>query len=105
MDGGRESGVSEDLENRVANLEARLTGAEARAAERHSREVRMEEKLDQLLEESHQRRGREAAQHKQSQDQHDDRWQVWIRAFFPVAIITAMIQAIIAWFDLGGPTR
>lgn len=97
--------MSDGLEQRVSKLETQFAGAEARSQERHKREVRMEEKIDRLLEDNNQRRGREDAQRKESDHQHDDRWQVWMRALFPVAIITAIFQALLAWFKLGGPTE
>jgi len=45
------------------------------------------------------RRGREQAEEKRKDFKHDDRWQVWLRSLFPVAIITAAINAIIVWWN------
>jgi len=53
-----------------------------------------------LLTAEAERRGREQRDERSSDFQHDDRWQVWLRAFFPVAFITAIINAVI-WIFTG----
>ena len=79
-----------------AALAARLT-----ELDRHMQEVRKDVRA--LLAADAERRGREQRDERRIEYQHDDRWQVWLRALFPVAIITAAVNALIAWLNFGGP--
>lgn len=70
------------------------------AMDRHMTEVRSD--VRKLLDAEAERRGREQRDEQRTDYQHDERWQVWLRSLFPVAIITAAVNTAIAFFWSGG---
>jgi len=75
-------------ESRLSELERRLTQLQTRDEVRRDRERRIEDKVDELLEDMHQRRGRETANTRQHRDDKDARHELgeWLRAFIPTGL-------------------
>jgi len=87
-----------DLECRVTRLERRFEAAEARAEERHRREIRIEEKVDLLVEDKNRREGRETAEQRTRLRDRETRHEVseWLRALLPTGFWVGVFAAV-AW--------
>ena len=90
--------TQQTLEARVTHLERRFEAAEARAEERHSREIRIEEKVDLLVQDKSRREGRETAEQRTRLRDRETRHELseWLRSFVPTGFWVGIFAAV-AW--------